>query len=411
MKGSSDYDMSEAMAFDEKLLIDTHCHLDFLFRRLEPGPRNFAEFRRDFREFFPNSYEGCIAVFCEPRSWFKYGLESSLELEPEVRVIYGCHPHFANEFDHYAKLTLENALKRPNVVGLGEIGLDYSGKNSCHRIVQQRAFRSQLQMGMKLKLPFCLHIRDADEDGMAILKEVGMPSGYPFHLHCFTGSWKTCQIWLDKFPGCKIGLTPLITVSSAYQVREVARQIPLNRLLLETDAPYFLPNKVKYESDYPLTNSHPGFAIHTAAQVASLKKVSLKEVLKATRNNVTEIYGFESLVAQSQTKKAEIEEPSYERSLFFDSSVSIRPIPLKSISSSEDEIPPVSKASLRTSKKSPEKSKMSKSRDSEKRSQSKSTTHETKKILKKQDNSAEVSPQRKHKIEVRKSVKSKKKKH
>ncbi|XP_059090192.1 putative deoxyribonuclease TATDN2 [Tigriopus californicus] len=306
----------------------------------------------------------------EPGFWFKHGLESSLELEPSVRVIYGCHPHFANEFDHYAKLTLENALKRPNVVGLGEIGLDYSGKNTCSRIIQQRAFRCQLEMGMKLRLPFCLHIRDADEDGMAVLEEAGMPNNYPFHLYCFTGSWKSCQVWLNKYSGCKIGLTPIITVASAYQVREVARQISLDRLLLETDAPYFLPNKVKFESDCPLTNSHPGFAIHTAAQVAALKKMSLKEVLKATRTNVAEIYRIEPMITRPQTRKATKPEPKYAKSSFFESSLTMRTFRFETVLSSDEEQVTASKrCSMTFSGKEPKLTKVSKARELERQSE------------------------------------------
>ncbi|TRY70609.1 hypothetical protein TCAL_02322 [Tigriopus californicus] len=228
----------------------------------------------------------------------KHGLESSLELEPSVRVIYGCHPHFANEFDHYAKLTLENALKRPNVVGLGEIGLDYSGKNTCSRIIQQRAFRCQLEMGMKLRLPFCLHIRDADEDGMAVLEEV------------------------------------------------------------------------KFESDCPLTNSHPGFAIHTAAQVAALKKMSLKEVLKATRTNVAEIYRIEPMITRPQTRKATKPEPKYAKSSFFESSLTMRTFRFETVLSSDEEQVTASKrCSMTFSGKEPKLTKVSKARELERQSE------------------------------------------
>ncbi len=102
----------------------------------------------------------------------QFGLESALEQESGVNVIYGCHPHFADTLDLPNKLVLEDLLERANVVGLGEIGLDHSLKNSVDRDVQKRAFRMQLRMAIQRKLPICLHIREATEEGFKVLEEV-----------------------------------------------------------------------------------------------------------------------------------------------------------------------------------------------------------------------------------------------
>jgi len=209
-----------------------------------------------------------------------------LEEEPGAHAIYGCHPHFSEELDVAAQLALERLLKRPNVVGLGEFGLDFSSKNNVPEYIQRRAFLVQMAMAMRLGLPVCLHIRDATVEGFEVLEEAGVPPDYPMHVHCFTDSWEVCQTWLEKYPACVIGLTPLICNQKATQVREVAAKIPLDRLVLETDAPYFKPSLASSTQTW----SHPGIVAHAAAQVAALKGISVKEVITATGVNARRVY-------------------------------------------------------------------------------------------------------------------------
>ncbi len=108
-------------------------------------------------------------MYSRPR---QFGLEMRLEEESGVNVIYGCHPHFADTFDLGHKLVLSGLLSRRNVVGLGEIGLDYSMKNGVNMEIQKGTFKVQLRMALERKLPICLHIRDATEDGFTILEQV-----------------------------------------------------------------------------------------------------------------------------------------------------------------------------------------------------------------------------------------------
>ena len=105
--------------------------------------------------------------------------------------------------------------------------------------------------------------------------------------------WKEAESCLELFPGSKIGLTGVVTNANAKAVHEVAKRVPLDRLLLETDAPYFLPAKLaKSASPYSYQFSQPGQVIHVAAQVAALRGVSLVEVLDANRRNIEEVYGI-----------------------------------------------------------------------------------------------------------------------
>ena len=171
----------------------------------------------------------------------------------------------------------------------------------------------------------------ASEDGLGILAEANVPQTYRIHLHCFNryhpyitsslfwthqrqqklplfepthlpspyadviyglshSNWDECQEWMRRYPNLKVGFTPMITFAKNRHLHDVIRKIPLSRILLETDSPYFLPR----QEPTSLTGgmSHPGFVIHTAAQIAQLKKVPIRDVIEANKRNVLEIYGI-----------------------------------------------------------------------------------------------------------------------
>ena len=176
-------------------------------------------------------------------------------------------------------------------MALGDCGLDYSITNPVSRSSQRRVFFDQLILGMKYNLPLVLYIRDAEEDGYQILEAAGVPSDYQLHRHCFTGAWSTARTWLDRYPSSKIGVSGFVTFQGSALLQQTVRQTPLHRLLLETDAPYFLPVGVDRHL-YQSPISQPGRLIHVAAKVAQLKNVSVREVLAANWRSVTEIYGI-----------------------------------------------------------------------------------------------------------------------
>ena len=127
----------------------------------------------------------------------------------------------------------------------------------------------------------------SDQDALVVLEEAGLPRDYKIHLHCFNSDWEMCQVWMQRFSKLKVGFTPLITYAND-ELHHVVRNIPLNRILLETDSPYFLPRLTSSQLGF----SHPGLVIHTAAQIALLKNVSIEEVVKANELNVMETFGF-----------------------------------------------------------------------------------------------------------------------
>ena len=119
-----------------------------------------------------------------------------------------------------------------------------------------------------------------------MLKEVSVPTDYPMHLHCFNSTWDVCQLWMNSYTGIKIGFTPLITFDSASCLKEVVRKIPLARMLVATDSPYFNVNKME-----PFSNPNQVAIVITEIH-ALRKRETLVEVLQKTRKNASEVYNI-----------------------------------------------------------------------------------------------------------------------
>ena len=278
-------------------VFDSHCHLDMMKTRRMSTPQDHGGLLGETGQDMGELFGGCIANFCDPRGWAmgREGLAVSQTVKEASRddkafISFGCHPHFADRMAYRQWVQLERLLRGQamSVVSVGECGLDYSVKNKVDKELQKQVFHDQLLLALKYNLPLVLHIRDAEDDGYRVLEHAGVPADWIIHRHCFTGDWATASTWLDRFPASKIGITGCVTFSSATQVHETVRNMPVDRLLLETDAPYFLPVGVD-KSEIPF--SQPGHVLHVAAKVAELKVIALEEVLTATRRNVTEIYG------------------------------------------------------------------------------------------------------------------------
>ncbi|CAL1299058.1 unnamed protein product [Larinioides sclopetarius] len=266
--------------------LDSHCHLDLLFSD-ENFHGTYADYIAQHKDSYPNSYSGCVTVFCKPWTFAKEHMWRKLLEQDDVWGAFGCHPKQAKYYNRDVERYLEHALDHPKVKALGEIGLDYSKNNERSKKEQHSVFRRQLKIAQSRKMRVVIHCRDADDDAIEIMHEI-LPKDAIFHLHCFTGSWEKAQKWIENFPNVHIGITNLVTFPSAVETHEVARHLPLNRLLLETDAPFFIPKKAPRGTRH----SHPGMAIHVAAQIAAIKDIPVDEVLQATCNNTRFVYNI-----------------------------------------------------------------------------------------------------------------------
>ncbi|KAM9859382.1 putative deoxyribonuclease TATDN2 [Aulostomus maculatus] len=267
--------------------IDTHCHLDMLYGKL--GFRGtFSSFRELYEDTFPSEFQGCITDFCNPRIMMKEALWEGLLAEDRVWGAFGCHPHFADEYSKVHECNILRAMKHPKAVAFGEMGLDYSHKNSTHTNKQKEVFERQLRLAVAMQKPLVIHCRDADDDLLAIMKKC-VPRDYKIHRHCFTNSYPVIEPFLAEFPNLYVGFTALITYSRATEARDAVRKVPLNRIVLETDAPYFLPRQVTKDV---CRFSHPGMGLHTLQELSLLKGEDMPTVLATIRNNTTQLYGI-----------------------------------------------------------------------------------------------------------------------
>jgi len=304
-------------------VFDSHCHLDFIYRRLRGVGHCSVQSLKDCLELdgeeLGSSFGGCVANFCNPADWAqgRSGRLVSSVIKDSVKdrrvfMTIGCHPHYSDRMqgvrmDQLALLVSgRSKYLEAKVVAMGECGLDYSKKNTVDKVTQKQVFTEQLKIALEYNLPLVLHIRDAEADGYAVLKSAGVPPEWPIHRHCFTGDWVTASAWLDQYPGSMIGVTGLVTYQEAGRVREVVRNIPLDRLLLETDAPYFLPARTD-KTRYPWNSSLPGHVLHVAAQVAAIKGVELRVVLEQNLRNVKEIYRVGSNCGGGKETKEKVE--------------------------------------------------------------------------------------------------------
>ncbi|KAM3823571.1 LOW QUALITY PROTEIN: uncharacterized protein M6D78_018797 [Vipera latastei] len=262
--------------------IDTHCHLDMLYSKTS-FRGTFSEFRKRYSSTFPKEFQGCITDFCDPRT-LKNNLWKDLLKEDMVWGAFGCHPYFACYYTDLHERNLMQAMRHPKSIAFGEIGLDCSYK--CHTEIpkQHEVFERQLNLAVSLRKPLIIHCRDADGDLLEIMKKY-VPKDYK--THCFTSRYNVIEPLLDYFPNLTVGFTALLSYPSANKVKDSVRKIPLNRIVVEIDAPYFLPRQVpKRVSQF----SHPGVALHTVKEIACLKEGSLPAMLAVLRQNANKIY-------------------------------------------------------------------------------------------------------------------------
>lgn len=267
-------------------VIDTHCHIDILFMNTK-FRKSFSEFQQMNYTSFPEQYEGCVTVFCNPESFGQVSLWKNILREKGVYGAFGCHPRMAFNYTDQAEEALTKALQDPSVVALGEIGLDYSKRNFCSPATQKTIFRRQLFLALDRNLPLVIHCREAHEDCFDIMREI-VPRKHKIHLHCFTDEWAKARQWIHTFDNLFVGFTNKLSYPSSAGIRETVLQLPLHRILLETDAPYFVPRCMPKS----LRSSHPGMVIHVAEEVARIKNLSLSEVLSTCRQNTAIMYSI-----------------------------------------------------------------------------------------------------------------------
>ena len=253
-------------------LIDSHCHLGF---------RGMAE---EESEIIQRARDAGVTplVNVESDSTLESNLEAVAltERHKDVYTVVGSHPHDAESMTLEVFEGIRALGSHPKVVAFGEAGLDYHYDRSP-RDVQRNLFRKWLEAAREEDLPVVIHTREAEADTLEILKDVGLETGGAV-IHCFTGSLDFAKACVEL--GCYISIPGIVTFKNAEEVRSVAKFVPDDRLLVETDSPFLTP--VPHRGK----RNEPAFVMHTAEYVASLRGVSLELLAAQTVANTRRFF-------------------------------------------------------------------------------------------------------------------------
>lgn len=203
------------------------------------------------------------------------------EQYPFIYTTVGVHPHEARLLDDELCARLADLAQHPKVIAWGEIGLDYHYDNSP-REVQRDAFRKQLRMARERRLPISIHTREAEADTLAILDEEWKDSGLGGVIHCFTGTRAFAEAAVEL--GFCISFSGVVTFKKAEDLRETARALPIDKILIETDAPFLAP--VPYRG----RRNEPAYVVEIARSIAELRGTTPDEIGRKTSGNFTRLF-------------------------------------------------------------------------------------------------------------------------
>lgn len=253
------------------MLVDSHCHLDY------------PDFEDDLDEVLARAEDAGIShmlTICTQISKFE-GVLALAEKYDHLFCSVGIHPHHAAEEPEVTADRLIDLAEHPKVVGFGETGLDFHYELSP-RDVQERNFRAHITASREAGLPVIVHSRDADDDMARVLVDEHAKGAFPGLMHCFSSTPVLAEKALDI--GFSISFSGIVTFKTADEVRETAKNVPMERILVETDAPYLapMPNRGK--------RNEPAYTALTAAQLADIKGLGADEFAKATTDNFFRLF-------------------------------------------------------------------------------------------------------------------------
>ncbi len=253
------------------MLVDSHCHLDF--------------------KDFVDDLDGVVSRACDAGVATMVSISTHLSRFDGVRAVaerfdnvwctVGIHPHEAGNEGQSTPERLIELAAHPKVVGIGESGLDYFYDNSP-REAQRESFRAHIAAARETGLPLVVHARDADTDVAAILGEEMEKGAFTGVMHCFSSGRKLAEAALDI--GFYVSFSGIVTFKNAEELREIARDVPDNRILVETDAPFLapVPNRGR--------RNEPAFVAHTAARLAEVRGTTADALAATTTDNFHRLF-------------------------------------------------------------------------------------------------------------------------
>ncbi len=259
------------------MYIDSHCHL--IHKRL----LNIGEPAQIIKNAEDAGIEAMLTVCCDIEHEFPQVLAVAQQFS-NVWCTVGTHPHDAGVEEEQAytqEKLVALAQSDPNIVGIGESGLDYFYKNSPVED-QQESFRKHIRACIETGLPLIVHSRDADEDTIRIMREESAGTKLKGVMHCFSSSRKLGEEALDL--GFYISFSGIITFKKSEDLRDFAKDVPLGKMLVETDAPFLAPEPHRGHIN------EPALMIHTGKSLASLHNISEEDLATHTKNNFFQLF-------------------------------------------------------------------------------------------------------------------------
>ena len=253
------------------MLIDSHCHLDF--------PELTTDEAGVLARARTAGVGGMLTIGTRLDQFER--VRAIAERHDNVWCSVGVHPHEAKEEGQRTPDRLIESARHPKVVGIGETGLDFYYEHSP-RAEQAESFQAHIAAARQTGLPLIVHTRDADAETGDMLEEEHGKGAFPGVIHCFSTGRAMAERALAL--GLYISISGIVTFKAAEELRTIVRDIPLDRLLVETDAPYLAPIPKRGKTN------EPAFVAHTAAKVAELKGVSLAELEAATTDNFFRLF-------------------------------------------------------------------------------------------------------------------------
>lgn len=251
------------------MFVDSHCHVNF--------PELAAQMPDILERMRLNGVGRALCVSVNLPDW--PGLIHLVEQHEALFASVGVHPDYEDTLEPSVSDLVERST-HPKVIAIGETGLDYfrlTGDLSW----QRERFRRHIQAARQVNLPLIIHTRSSSEDTLAIMKEEGARDARGV-MHCFTESWEVAQASMDM--GFYISFSGIVTFKKAIELQDVARRMPLDRILIETDSPYLAP--VPHRGKL----NDPSKVIHVAEMIASLRGVTVKEIETASTHNFFNLF-------------------------------------------------------------------------------------------------------------------------
>lgn len=253
------------------MLIDTHCHLDF------------PDFAEDLAGYVARAESAGVTrmVTISTRVARFEAYRAIAERFPSVWCSVGTHPHNAHEELEVTAGQLARLSEHPRCVAIGEAGLDYHYDKSP-REAQAQGFRTHIAAARMTQLPLVIHARQADDDMIAILREETEKGAFPAILHCFTAGPELARIGVEL--GLYVSFSGILTFKTSEDLRRIAADVPLDRLLVETDAPYLAPVPFRGKQN------QPAYVVETAKVLAEVRGMGLDEMARITTANAQRCY-------------------------------------------------------------------------------------------------------------------------